>query len=45
MSISTRPASAGVCRPAAAEYVDTVVKLNGRWAFRSRALTRLAGRR
>jgi hypothetical protein len=29
---------------AAAEYVDTVVKLNGRWVFASRSLTRLAGR-
>jgi hypothetical protein len=29
---------------AAAEYVDSVVKLNGRWVFQSRALTRLAGR-
>jgi hypothetical protein len=29
---------------AAAEYVDSLVKLNGRWVFESRALTRLAGR-
>jgi hypothetical protein len=29
---------------AAAEYVDSVVKVNGRWVFESRALTRLAGR-
>lgn len=29
---------------AAAEYVDTVVKLDGRWVFQSRTLNRLAGR-
>jgi len=29
---------------AAAEYTDSVVKLNGRWLFESRPLTRLAGR-
>jgi uncharacterized protein (TIGR02246 family) len=29
----------------AAEYNDVVVKLNGRWVFASRTLTRLAGRR
>jgi hypothetical protein len=29
---------------AAAEYVDSLVKLNGRWVFESRALRRLAGR-
>jgi hypothetical protein len=29
---------------AAAEYADTVVKVNGRWVFESRTLTRLAGR-
>ena len=29
---------------AAAEYRDACVKLNGRWVFESRAITRLAGR-
>jgi hypothetical protein len=29
---------------AAAEYADECVKLDGRWVFQSRALTRLAGR-
>jgi hypothetical protein len=29
---------------AAAEYVDSLVKLNGGWVFESRVLTRLAGR-
>jgi hypothetical protein len=29
---------------AAAEYIDTCIKLNGRWVFESRTLTRLAGR-
>jgi hypothetical protein len=29
---------------AAAEYNDICIKLNGRWVFESRALTRLAGR-
>jgi hypothetical protein len=29
---------------AAAEYADTCVKLNGRWVFETRAITRLAGR-
>jgi len=29
---------------AAAEYVDECIKLNGRWVFKTRAITRLAGR-
>src|SRR5262249_40816629 len=29
---------------AAAEYTDTLVKLDGRWVFQTRTLTRLAGR-
>lgn len=29
---------------AAAEYVDECIKLNGRWLFKTRAITRLAGR-
>jgi hypothetical protein len=29
---------------AAAEYTDTLVKLDGRWVFQTRMLTRLAGR-
>jgi hypothetical protein len=28
---------------AAAEYTDTLVKLNGSWVFQARTLTRLAG--